>query len=177
MIERFREEFPEFYQALLKHNGASMDDILAPASMAQIEEIEKQCKVPLPDSYKRFLRCYRSFTLLGGSVQFGIQHPFFHDFPPLETLDEQQLKIVEMKGEKYPPPSQGMLCFAEFFMEADGDQVLWDVSGGMADGEYPIYYYAHEENPPSVRKLSGNFKSWLGEFLNYEEFERKDQVG
>ena len=41
MIERFREEFPEFYRALLKHNGAGMDDILAPASLAQIEEIEK----------------------------------------------------------------------------------------------------------------------------------------
>ena len=177
MIERFGEEFPEFYQALLNHKRTVIDNILPPASLAQIEEIEKQCGVPLPDSYKRFLRCSRGFTLLGGSIQFGIEHPFFHDFPPLEMLNEEQLRVVEMRGGNYPPPSQGMLCFAEFFMEADGDQVLWDVSGGMVDDEYPIYYYAHEENPPSVRKLSDNFKTWLGEFLNYEEFERKDEVG
>ena len=177
MIERFREEFPEFYQALLKHKRVVIDNLLPPASFAEIEEIEKECGVPLPDSYKRFLRCCRGLTLLGGSVQFGIEHPFFHDFPPLETLNEQQLRGVEMKGGVYPPPSQGMLCFAEFFMEADGDQVLWDVSGGLVDGEYPIFYYAHEENPPSIRKLSDNFKTWLGECLNYEEFERKDEVG
>jgi hypothetical protein len=47
----------------------------------------------------------------------------------------------------------------------------------MIDSEYLIYYYAHEEYPPSVRKLSDNFKTWLGEFLNYEEFERNDEVG
>jgi hypothetical protein len=47
----------------------------------------------------------------------------------------------------------------------------------MIDTEYLIYYYAHEEYPPSVRKLSDNFKIWLGEFLNYEEFERNDEVG
>jgi len=63
-----------------------------------------------------------------------------------------------------------MLCFAEFFMEADGDQVLWDVSRGLVDGEYPIYYYAHEARPPSVRKLADCFDTWLGEFLQYEEF-------
>ncbi len=44
-------------------------------------------------------------------------------------------------------------------------------------GRRMSYYYAHEEYPPSVRKLSDNFKTWLGEFLNYEEFERNDEVG
>jgi hypothetical protein len=177
MIERFREEFPDFYQALLKREKDVIDDILPPASQAQIDEIEQQCGVPLPNSYKSFLRCCRGMMLLGGRIQFGMEHPFFHDFPPLETLNEQQLRVVDTKGGNYPPPSQGMLCFAEFFMEADGDQVLWDVSGGMVEGEYPIYYYCHEDDPPSVRKLSDNFKAWLREFLNYEEFERKDQVG
>ena len=49
---------------------------------AEIADIERQCGVPLPDSYKRLLRCARGFWLLGGSIQFGSQHPFFHDFPP-----------------------------------------------------------------------------------------------
>lgn len=68
-----------------------------------------------------------------------------------------------------------MLCFAEFFMDADGDQVLWDISGGLRDGEYPIYYYAHEARPPSVRKIADSFETWLGEFLNYREFAREDE--
>ena len=122
------------------------------------------------------MRCARGLTLLGGRIRFGVEHPFFYDFPPLATLNQKQLTVIELSGGNYPPPSQGMLCFAEFFMEADGDQVLWDVSSGMFSGEYPIYYYAHEENPPSVRKLSDNFKKWLGEFLDYEEFESKDEV-
>lgn len=34
-----------------------------------------------------------------------------------KTINEQQLKVVETKGGNYPPPCQGMLCLAEFFME------------------------------------------------------------
>jgi hypothetical protein len=68
-----------------------------------------------------------------------------------------------------------MLCFAEFFMEADGDQVLWDISQGLRDGEYPIYYYAHERRPPSVRKLADCFEMWVGEFLRYREFVLEDE--
>ena len=60
-------------------------------------------------------------------------------------------------------------------MEADGDQVLWDVSGGLRAGEYPIFYYAHEARPPSVRKLADSFETWLGEFLSYGEFAREDE--
>jgi hypothetical protein len=58
-----------------------------------------------------------------------------------------------------PPASHGMLCFAEFFMEAEGDQVLLDFSGGLRGGEYPIYYYAHGARPPSVRKLADSFET------------------
>jgi hypothetical protein len=93
----------------------------------------------------------------------------------LEKLTPQQRQVVNHKGGGWPPASQGMLCFAEFFMEADGDQVLWDVSSGLQEGEYPIYYYAHEARPPTVRKLSENFAMWLGEFLHYREFASEDE--
>jgi len=110
--------------------------------------LESDLNIKLPDSYKEFLRCIRGFWLLGGSVQISEIHPFFHNFPQKEQLTSRQLKLIKIKGGKWPPPSQGMLCFAEFFMEADGDQVLFDVSKGLNDGEYPVFYYSHENNPP-----------------------------
>jgi hypothetical protein len=175
MPRRFQSEFPEFYARLKERGGAQIEHILPGASDVEIIEIERRVGVPLPDSYKRLLRCARGFWLLGGSIQFDTQHPFFHAFEPLDKLTPKQRQIVSSKGGGWPPPSHGMLCFAEFFMEADGDQVLWDVSGGMRGGEYPIYYYAHEARPPSVRKLSDTFQSWLGEFLSYRQFAQEDE--
>jgi hypothetical protein len=162
MPQRFQKDFPEFYRALTERGGAQIEEILPPATEAEIAEIEAQCGVPLSESYKRLLRCARGSWLLGGIIQFGPEHPFFHKFP--------QKRRDGRKGGVWPPPSQGMLCFAEFFMEADGDQVLWDVSRGLRDCEYPIYYYHHESLTPSVRQLSANFETWLGEFLSYREF-------
>lgn len=174
MPKRFQKEFPLFYRCLVERHGADIEEILPPASVAEISVIEAELGVPLPESYKRLLRCARGFWLLGGVVQFGSQHPFVHEFPSLEQLTPQQRKIVVQKGGAWPPPSQGMVCFAEFSLEADGDQVLWDVSGGLCDGEYPIYYYAHESRPTSIRKLADSFDSWLGEFLTYVEFADAD---
>ena len=51
---------------------------------------------------------------------------------------------------------------------------LQDVSHGLRDGEYPIYYYAHEARPPSVRKLSESFGTWLGEFCIDRDFQYDD---
>jgi hypothetical protein len=174
MPQRFQKDFPDFYQRLIERDGAEIEQILSPASEIEIGELERRLGVPLPDSYKRLLRCARGFWLLGGAIQFGSQHPFYHDFPPFEQLTPPQRKMAEIKGGSWPPPSQGMLCFADFFMEADGDQVLWDVSSGLLDGEYPIYYYAHEDKPPSVRKMADRFDAWLGMFLNYPEFIPED---
>ena len=60
-----------------------------------------------------------------------------------------------------PPPSQGMLCFAEYFLEADGDQVLFDVSDGLIDGEYAACYYAHAESPARVTQVADSFAEWI----------------
>ena len=71
--------------------------------------------------------------------------------------------------------ANGMLCFAEFFMEADGDQVLFDVSQGLVDGEYPVVYYAHAASPASVRVLARSFAEFMEAFLRYEEFADEDE--
>ncbi len=173
MIERFLQAFPAFHQALAERDGADIEQVLPPATEADLAQLEAALGVPLPDSYKRLLRCARGFWLLGGVIQFGKQHPFFHSFDPLEKLNPKQRAAVARRGGVWPPPSDGMLCFAEFFLESDGDQVLWDVRDGLQGGEYPIYYYAHEE--PAVRRMEGGFEQWLGGC--FEHFDDQDCDG
>jgi hypothetical protein len=150
--------------------GRNLENVLPPATTADVAALEQQLGLPLPESYKALLRCARGFWLMGGLVQFGSQHPFFHDFPTLESLTPQQRRVVALKGGPWPPASQGMLCFAEFFMEADGDQVLFDTRRGLIGGEYPVMYWAHDGRPPSVRQFTSNFGEFMEEFLTYAAF-------
>jgi len=85
-------------------------------------------------------------------------------------LTKQQQNRIDKTRVSWPPPSQGMLCFAEFFMEADGDQVLFDIKQKNKYGEYSVYYYAHENRPPTIRKIADSFEQWLNEFPDYEAF-------
>ena len=170
-IDQLFQRFPAFGKHL--HEMGLANGIEAeqpPASRDEIQRLEADLSVALPQSYKDFLECTTGFRMMNGTVQFGGQHPFFHDFPAWEELTAQRRESIRAKGRTWPPPSQGMLCFAEFFMEADGDQVLFDISGGLRDGEYPVFYYSHEAEPPSVRRLADSFGDWLNGFLGYEEF-------
>lgn len=148
-----------------------LENVLPGATHTELAVMEEELGIALPRSYKQLLALTRGFWLMGGAVQFGEQHPFFHEFPPLESLSPPQQRVVKQKGGHWPPPSNGMLCFAEFFLEADGDQVLFDVSRGLIDGEYPVMYYSHESRPPSVRQLAPTFFQFFEEFLEYEEYQ------
>ncbi len=167
MLEAVARLFPRFARLAADRE---LEQVLPPATAAEIAALEQQLGLLLPESYKALLRCARGFWLVGGVVQFGPQHPFVHDFPPLESLNPQQRQVVALKGGPWPPASQGMLCFAEFFMDADGDQVLFDTGPGLVGGEYPIMYWAHEGRPPSVRQLAANFGQFMEEFLEYSAF-------
>jgi hypothetical protein len=169
MIELIRPHFPRFVDRV---EGFELENVLPGASPEELAALEVKLAVPLPSSYKQLLLATRGFWLMGGVVQFGEEHLFLHEFPALEALSPPQLRSVKQKGGTWPPPSNGMLCFAEFWMEADGDQVLFDVSRGLVDGEYPVMYYSHEGRPPSVRKLADNFVGFMEKFLEYEEFQR-----
>jgi SMI1/KNR4 family protein SUKH-1 len=160
--------FPEFAAQLAARASEPylIEHVLPAATESAISSLETDLGLPLPDSYKRLLRITRGFWLLGGAIQLSAEHPFFHDFPPIETLTPQQRRGVTEKGGTWPPASQGMLCFAEYFLEADGDQVLWDVSKGLQGGEYPVVYYAHEGCPPGVRPLATGFGEWLRRCLD-----------
>lgn len=160
-LKNLKADFPKFVSKV--RGDADPEEILPAATESELKKEEKLLKVPLPLSYKRFLSAYRGFWLFGGSVQFGSQHPFFHNFQKLEELSDAQKRVVEMKGGGWPPPSEGMLCFAEYFRDADGDQVLFDISEGLKNGEYPVFYYSHESRPPTVTKIADSFEDWLNQ--------------
>ena len=163
MTPQLKAAFPQFVSKLEANADADPEEMLPGASAEEITSLEQQLGIPLPDSYKDFLQATKGFCLFGGAVQIGSQHPFFHDFPAYDSLNPQEKRMVKMKGGGWPPPSQGMLCFAEYFLEADGDQVLFDVKGGLQDGEYPVFYYSHETAPPTVKTVASSFREWLND--------------
>ncbi len=158
LIPQLSDRFPRFAASLVSYS-VCLEHVQPPVSPAALKEVEGELGLQLPRSYVSFLECTRGVWLFGGAVQFGVQHPFFHAFPPLSELTAAQRAVVARRGAGWPPPSQGMLCFAEYFRDADGDQVLFDVSAGLHEGEYPVVYYSHEA--PSVQLLSASFGEWL----------------
>ncbi|WP_166831252.1 SMI1/KNR4 family protein [Thalassoroseus pseudoceratinae] len=176
-LNALQDRFPTFAENLRTCPDADIENVEPGASDSDLVELESSLGLELPESYKALLKCAREFWLFGGAIQFGFQHPFIHDFQPYDELNPQQQQMVQMKsGGVWPPPSNGMLCFAEFFMEADGDQVLFDVASRLQTGDYPVMYYAHESRPPSVRKLSDDFESFLNEFLDYDQWVDEDAM-
>lgn len=173
-MERLKGRFPRFHQLLTEGRGDPVENMLPAATEGQIRAIEERLGLPLPLSYRQLLLCTRGFWLRGGVIEFGEEMPFFHDFPPFDTLTAKQQEMVRRRGGSWPPPSQGMLCFAEYWLEADGDQVLFDVAHGLRDGEYPVMYYAHEEYPPSVEQVADSFREWLETLLADETLDLDD---
>ena len=153
-----KKHFPNFAKNLKK---GDLSQVLKGISLGEIEHIEKSLGIPLPASYKKFISLCRGFYLFGGPVQFSSGHPFPHDFPEYEKLSKVQQDVVRQRGGIWPPPSNGMLCFAEYFWKADGDQVLFQIDRGLINGEYPVFYYSHESSPASVTKMSDSFGDWL----------------
>ena len=73
---------------------------------------------------------------------FGIEHPFVH---------ESQAVLL---------PTEGLMCFADYWLDADGDQVLFDLRNDSSD-DPPVFYYSHEANPPCIRRIASSFSEWL----------------
>lgn len=52
--------------------------------------------------------------------------------------------------------------------------MLFDVSRGSNEGEFPIVYYAHESSPPSVRQLTVTFPEFVAGIVGYpSEFNQR----
>ena len=152
-VATVRPMFPAFaanLESRLRQDPLWLEQVAPGANDENIAEVERRVGVSLPDDYISLLRVAQGFWLNGGIIQFH-SCPFFHEFPSLEELPPSSQADVMRRG-GWPPSSQGMLCFAEFFMEADGDQVLFDVEAGRQGGEYPILYYAHDSYAPQTRQ-------------------------
>ena len=161
----YEQSFPEFAKAIDAREDSFLEEVLPGATEDEIRKLEADLGLVLPDSYKDLLRCARGFWLFEGAIQLSTIHPFYHDFPPLSALNKTQLDSVKRMGGVWPPPTKGMLCFAEYCVEDEGDQVLWDVTK-PANGEYHIYYYAHSAEPPSIRKIADKFEEFISTMLD-----------
>ena len=166
--ELLRSKFPRLSGQLAQHTDDPylVEHVLPPATESDLEALESRLGHALPETYKSLIRLTRGFWLSGGVIRLSNMHPFFHDFPPLDKLAPPRQRAVRQRGAGWPPPSQGMLCFAEYFWHADGDQVLWDVGQGLVNGEYPVMYYAHEARKPSVTRVAPEFGEWLEHCLD-----------
>lgn len=168
-LESVANNFPEFAASLENLSGMQIADVGEPATKDELNGLESELGLALPESYKQLLRCSRRFLISSPYLSFGFEHPYIHDFEPLEKLLPQMRERVHERAFQWSPPSNGMLCFADFFWKADGDQVLFDISRPSASGEYPIMYYDHETDPPLVQQIAENLRSFLIRLPEYEQ--------
>lgn len=151
----FDAHFPRFAQLLASGRADPVDELGPPASAEEVERMERLIGVPLPPSYKAFLRISGQVSIWGGG--FSSYGGLFYEYP-LEGLTDFQRLALRFR----PPPNEGMLCFADLSLDGDGDQALFDVKGGLVDGEYPVFYYNHEApGSPAVRKLANGFTEFI----------------
>ena len=135
----FSKDFPEFASQLRMGKGQPIEEVKSGLSNEELLLLEATHKITFPESFKRFLSLCGGIWLSGGTIQLGWSNIFRH-------------------------PNR-MLCFGEYSLEADGDQVLFDISSGLIRREYRVYYYDHEHRPPRYVKLADSFRGFIENLL------------
>ncbi len=136
-LERIRVHFPKF-AALVKRKFHSSSLPEPGATDDTIREVEDGLGIQLPDKLVALLRASRQIELEGLTIG---THIFFHE-------SRSGLSC----------PSEGMLCFADYWLDADGDQMLINPKD-LPNDDPPVYYYAH--SIPEVRPTKKTFSAWL----------------
>ncbi len=137
-IDAIKASYPKFGQ-LLQRRAELIVELDPGATEDEIKIREQSLDTQLPDALKKLLRACRHVHL--EHFHIDLYCIFYH---------------ASRSG--IHGPSDGMLCFADYFLEADGDQVLLDPRELPCD-DPPVYYYAHEG--PEVRPLAKSFSYWL----------------
>jgi hypothetical protein len=114
VVAVLRPEFPKFTRFLQKH-AEEIGSLQPGLSEADLDELEQELNLCLPQTYRRFLRGVSELQMEG--LEFGGQHPFLFE---------------------------GRLYIADYFLEADGDGVLLE-TGTTRREDAPVWYYAHAE--------------------------------
>lgn len=150
-ISALAEAFPKFAR-FLKKRIDKIDRLEEPATLQELAALEESLGVPLPSSFKRFLECTKSMSLDGFSIGVG-------------SVCEH---IAAVDGQSQPGKS---ICIAEYWLEADGDQVLLEHTPAPAD-DPPVFYYAHEARKSAARKLAPSFSAWIESLSRSPVFRR-----
>lgn len=138
VIASLAARFPRF-AAFLTANLDDVDRCRPGLDDAALDRLEDSLDLRLPTAYRAFLRCARE-VVVGDTLQLTATHPFVHDSASVAL------------------PSQGLLCVADYWLKADGDQVLFDLRGDAGD-DPPVLYYAHGER--RVRVIADGFTPWI----------------
>jgi len=130
--------FPKFAR-FLKANLDEVEQCSPGLDEAGLARLEEALGLRLPGAYRMFLGCVREIVV-GDTLQLTADHPFVHD------------------SAKVALPTQGMLCVGEYWLHADGDQVLFDLRTPGGD-DPPVLYYDHGQ--PGVRPIAPSFTAWI----------------
>jgi hypothetical protein len=142
VINALAGHFPRFAR-FLKANLDEVDQCKPGLDDAALARLEQDLGLRLPGAYRTFLRCARE-VVVGDTLQITSAHPFVHD------------------SARVALPTQGMLCIGEYWLDADGDQVLFDLRKEFAPDtadDPPVLYYDHGR--PAVRPIANSFTAWI----------------
>ncbi len=161
MKTALRVHFREFVTRLESRTDVGIDRILPGLTTDEINARERELGILLPNTYKQFLSTSAGFWLFDGAVQFSGNHPYRLTFPSYESLNDDDKKIVASNGGLWPPPSDGMICFGEYFEGDVGCSLMFDTNDKMKDGEYKISHYYFRASPPRAELVADSFLEWL----------------
>lgn len=137
ILDRLAADFPKLAR-FLRRNTDEIESMLPGAAETELAELSRTVGT-LPSAYRTFLAHTRELVV-GDTLRLTGSHPFVHT------------------SAKVALPTEGMLCFGEFWFEADGDQVLFDLRDGVPD-DPPVLYYAHGRRV--VEQVAPAFTTWL----------------
>lgn len=135
IINHLKPNFPQFSK-LLKRKFEDINALQAAASAVEIQAVENRLGITLPITLRDFFMCCQSVSMEGFTLQ--LDGMFIHP----TTID-----------------GQTALCIGDYWLEADGDQLLI-ISTSQQQNDCAVYYYAHAQQG-SVKYLDSSFKHWL----------------
>jgi hypothetical protein len=137
VLDRLKQHFPKF-AGLIRRRLESSNELGAPATTEELQRAEQSLGLKLPGALRRLFECSGRVSIDGLSIDIDVNlliHPV----------------ASQLAG-------TSMLCFGEYCLQADGDQVLLRVDE-LSDDDPPVYYYAHEF--PRVEPTKKRFTAWL----------------